>query len=62
MERMVNWGPRGEKKKKRWGGMKNRGAGWFCPHPREKKKKEWIQHRTVPGWSPTPVLSGLKLR
>jgi hypothetical protein len=26
------------------------------------KKKEWIQHHTVPGWSPTPVLSGLKPR
>ena len=22
------------------------------------KKKKWIQHHTVPGWSPTPVLSG----
>ena len=29
---------------------------------KKKKKKEWIKHRTVPGWSPTPVLSGLKLR
>ena len=27
-----------------------------------KKKKHWIQHHTVPGWSPTPVLSGLKPR
>jgi hypothetical protein len=25
-------------------------------------EKEWIQHHTVPGWSPTPVLSGLKPR
>jgi len=24
------------------------------------KEKTWIQHHTVPGWSPTPVLSGLK--
>ena len=24
--------------------------------------KRWIQHHTVPGWSPTPVLSGLKPR
>jgi len=27
-----------------------------------KKEKKWIQHHTVPGWSPTPVLSGLKPR
>ena len=26
------------------------------------QKKKWIQHHTVPGWSPTPVLSGLKPR
>ena len=25
-------------------------------------QKYWIQHHTVPGWSPTPVLSGLKPR
>ena len=32
-----------------------------APHTshREKKKKIWIQHQTVPGWSPTPVLSRL---
>jgi hypothetical protein len=29
---------------------------------KRKEKKEWIQHHTVPGWSPTPVLSGLKPR
>ena len=27
-----------------------------------KKKKGRIQHHAVPGWSPTPVLSGLKPR
>ncbi len=27
-----------------------------------KGEKKWIQHHTVPGWSPTPVLSGLKPR
>jgi hypothetical protein len=28
-------------------------------HVRKTGKKKWIQHRAVPGWSPTPVLSGL---
>ena len=28
----------------------------------EQEPKEWIQHHAVPGWSPTPVLSGLKPR
>ncbi len=29
---------------------------------KQKAKRKWIQHHTVPGWSPTPVLSGLKPR
>ena len=29
---------------------------------RKKRIKSWIQHHTVPGWSPTPVLSGLRPR
>src|SRR6187431_2512260 len=29
---------------------------------KRKNVKKWIQHHTVPGWSPTPVLSGLKPR
>ena len=29
-------------------------------HVRKREKKKWIQHRAVPGWSPTPVLSGPK--
>ena len=28
----------------------------------EQKVKRWIQHHNVPGWSPTPVLIGLKPR
>jgi hypothetical protein len=27
-----------------------------------RQQKKWIQHHTVPGWSPTPVLSRLKPR
>ena len=28
----------------------------------KERLQKWIQHHTVPGWSPTPVLSGLKPR
>jgi hypothetical protein len=34
-----------------------------CTRGQKKGKRiSWIQHHTVPGWSPTPVLSGLKPR
>jgi hypothetical protein len=32
------------------------------PNTNNNNNKKWIQHHTVPGWSPTPVLSGLKPR
>jgi hypothetical protein len=40
---------------------------WICTDPKRREPnhrttKRWIQHHTVPGWSPTPVLSGLKPR
>jgi hypothetical protein len=34
----------------------------LAAHSLDRSKKKWIQHHTVPGWSPTPVLSGLKPR
>ena len=44
---------------------------WTKPKPkpnqtgsciRAQQESKWIQHHAVPGWSPTPVLSGLKPR
>ena len=49
---------RGDKGRQKQRGEGDRGKGAEA----EKKSKRWIQHHTVPGWSPTPVLSGLKPR
>ena len=47
-----------KKKKEKERKKKNK----FCVKKKEKIKEKWIQHHTVPGWSPTPVLSRLKPR
>ena len=38
------------------------GRATDCAIQEPRRVKKWIQHHTVPGWSPTPVLSGLKPR
>lgn len=54
-------------RKKQWGKKVSQGS-IKCPlltHPpiaktlTGSKREKWIQHQTVPGWSPTPVLSRL---
>lgn len=34
-------------------------APLYKTYGKNESKSEWIQHQTVPGWSPTPVLSRL---
>lgn len=57
-------------RKKQWGkkkvsqGYQSNVPFWLTPPPIAKtltgsKREKWIQHQTVPGWSPTPVLSRL---